>query len=351
MALKHFLDTGELPGNILELAVIKKINLYSFVVGDHSCLAELNLADNPIHAKIIDTGTTIKLIKPFSEDGKIIQAHKNFKPLKSKTNIIISPSAEELAQFESIEEDNSKINNIKVQNNLTTFNFVKEFDTQVNLPTLTVMVIKITRILQSKFGKYQIADLMDIEGNKASINLYDGSYGKMEFEKIYTMTKVKKILPRKEDSVELRLVTSKFTKIVEANENDALQFANLSIGNSQIDGTIIGFSDINHYKSCVDHWKKLDDDDYCPLCKGPSPNIKDDFHTDLYIQDSNSDDLKSFLIFRRTMKRMIADEDDEDTIESKLNNLEGSGCKVDYDEDENGLENASIIPKRLKLQD
>ena len=112
MALKHFLDTGELPGNILELAVIKKINLYSFVVGDHSCLAELNLADNPIHAKIIDTGTTIKLIKPFSEDGKIIQAHKNFKPLKSKTNILISPSAEELAQFESIEEDNSKINPI-----------------------------------------------------------------------------------------------------------------------------------------------------------------------------------------------------------------------------------------------
>ena len=78
MALKHFLDTGELPGNILELAVIKKINLYSFVVGDHSCLAELNLAANPIHAKIIDPGTTIKLLKPFSEDGKIIQDKKHY---------------------------------------------------------------------------------------------------------------------------------------------------------------------------------------------------------------------------------------------------------------------------------
>ena len=165
------------------------------------------------------------------------------------------------------------------------------------------------------------------------------------------MTKVKKILPRKEDSVELRLVTSKFTKIVEANENDALQFANLSIGNSQIDGTIIGFSDINHYKSCVEHWKKLDDDDYCPLCKGPSPNVKENFHTDLYVQDPKSDNLKPFLVFRCIMKRMIDNENDQQTIQNKLSNLEGSGCKVDYDKEEDGEESASIIPKRLKLQD
>ena len=59
----------------------------------------------------------------------------------------------------------------------------------------------------------------------------------MEFENIYTLTKVKKSLPRKEDNGELRLVASKFTKIVKANKSDSLQFANLSFGDSQIDGT------------------------------------------------------------------------------------------------------------------
>ena len=97
MALKHFLDTGELPGNILELSGVKQINLYSYVVGDHSCLAELNLAANPLHANTIEIGTTIKLLKPFIEDGNIIQTHKNFKPLRSKANIVIKPSAEDLA--------------------------------------------------------------------------------------------------------------------------------------------------------------------------------------------------------------------------------------------------------------
>ena len=59
----------------------------------------------------------------------------------------------------------------------------------------------------------------------------------MKFENIYTLTKVKKILPRKKDDGKLWLVASKFTKIVKANESDSLQFANLSFGDSQIDGT------------------------------------------------------------------------------------------------------------------
>ena len=48
---------------------------------------------------------------------------------------------------------------------------------------------------------------------------------------------------------------------------------------------------------------------------------------------------------------MIDDEDDEQTIQNKLSNLEGSGCKVDYDKEEDGEESASIIPKIWKLQD
>ena len=90
MVLLNFLETSDLPGNILELSVIKKIDIYRFIVGDNSALAELNLSANPLHAKDIKVGTTIKLLKPTKLDGKTLQTNKNFKPLKSQNNIEIT---------------------------------------------------------------------------------------------------------------------------------------------------------------------------------------------------------------------------------------------------------------------
>ena len=351
MVLLNFLETSDLPGNILELSVIKKIDIYRFIVGDNSALAELNLSANPLHAKDIKVGTTIKLLKPTKLDGKTLQTNKNFKPLKSQNNIEITPppSADDLAQFETIKDGNLKVENIEGENNSTTFKSVEQMDNQAIIPALTVMVTKVSRVISSKFGKYQIAQLMDIEGQMRSINLYDGYIDKMEYENIYTLMKVKKTLIRKDDKPEMRLATSKLTKILDGREGDKLKFDSLSLGDSQIDGTIIGFSDVNFYQSCETHWKKLDDENFCPVCNGTAKNINKDFHTELNIQDSKSEDMKSFLFFKRILKRTIGNEDDEETIQKKLVNLEGLSCKIDFDKPEDDDEDTSIIPKRLKL--
>ena len=162
-----------------QLSVIKKIDIYRFIVGDNSALAELNLSANPLHAKDIKVGTTIKLLKPTKLDGKTLQTKKNFKPLKSQKNIEITPppSDDDLAQFETIKDGNLKVENIEGENNSTTFKSVEKMDNQAIIPALTVMVTKVSRIISSKFGKYQIAQLMDIEGQLRSKNLvFDQSH-------------------------------------------------------------------------------------------------------------------------------------------------------------------------------
>ena len=241
----------------------------------------------------------------------------------------------------------SKVEEIKVEMKLKTFQSIRANQSQTNLPSLAAMVTNLSRVIETKSGRYQIAGLVDIEGQKLSINLYDSNIGKIGFGNIYTFSKLKKSMIRKEDGHELRLATTKFTKLIEAAEDDKTQFENVSLGQSQMDGIVIGFSEINSYNSCDKHWNKLDDDNICPKCEGPASKIKVDFHAELYIQDINNEDMKSFLIFKRQLK-MITSIENEEALAHDLTQLEGVQCRIEYDEPEN--EESPIIPKRMRLE-
>ena len=299
MALQDFLRTHKVPGNILEILVIKKIRPFTFVVGDDTGLALLNINENPQHEKDIKTGTTMKLLKPIVIDNKTLETNKNFKPLKSKNTIELKPSKEDLDLFETENKE------VKANEKLVTFSSVRNNQSQTQIPCLTAIVTNVSRIIETNNGKYQIAGLMDIESQRTSINLYDSNINKLEFSNIYTFTKIKKAMIRKDDNHEMRLMTTKFTKISIANEEDKSQFENMSLGESQMEGTVIGFSEINIYNSCDKHWNKLDEDDICPKCEGPAIRIRIDFHAELYLQDSESDSIKTFLIFKRHVKGII----------------------------------------------
>ena len=151
---------------------------------------------------------------------------------------------------------------------------------------------------------------------------------------------------RNDQATELRLLTTKFTKISEENEEDKGKFENVKLADKQIQGIIVGFGDINSYKSCEKHWNKLDEEDQCPKCESPPTKVKIDFNTDLYIQDSSTGDIKSFLIFKRQINT-ISNGDDHNIIEGKLTELEGTSCQVEFDETEN--DDQVIIPKRLQI--
>ena len=166
----------------------------------------------------------------------------------------------------------------------------------------------------------------------------------MEGGGIYRLEKLKQTIIKKEGEPETRLLTTKSTKISEASEKEQEFFINVKLAENQWHGIIAGVSEINHYKSCQEHWNRLDEDEKCPKCDKIPAEVNLNFSTELYIQDSNTDDIKPFLIFKRLMK-MITDEDGEDEINAKMGQLEGKECKIDFDDPTNDDE--IIIPKRL----
>ena len=335
MALAGFLNTGKLTSNIIVIQVVRKLQCNFFIIGNQSGLALLDISENPHHEKDIREGGSLKLIKPLFIDNQTIQTNKSFKPIPSKETFKLSPSKEDIAKFQI------KTENVNQKNNLITIESILANKSQTIIPSLTVMITNVSRIIETKTGKYQICEILDTESKKISLNLYDSFIGKLEFGKIYTIAKVKKTVIKKNDENEVRLLTTKFTKMSEASEEDQLNFENVKFAEKIIQGIIIGLSDINSYQ----HWNKLDEDDICPKCGGRAPKVKTDFNTDLYIQDSVSDEIHSFLIFKRQVKTIISEEDHEAII-NKFAELEGKECIVEFDEP---TEEEPIIPKRLKL--
>ena len=267
--------------------------------------------------------------------------------------ILLNLSLKEVLKLTPSEEDISKLiiptKDNKPTNDLMTFQSFMTNKSQSIIPNIIVLVTNVSRIIETKMGKYQIATLMDTESQTLSINLYDSNIEKLEFGNIYKITKVKKALIRKNETTETRLMTTKFTKISQTNEDNKADFENVKLAENLIKGTILGYSEINSYKSCEKHWNKLDENDECLKCEGSAPKVKFDFNTDLYIQDAETDDIKSFLIFKRqaTMIILEEDQDNHESIAMKMDELEGKECIVEFDEPAN--EEHPIVPKRLKL--
>ena len=341
MALLEFLENKLLEKNTLEILVIKMISPENFIVGDSSSLALLDISENPNHGKDIKIGTTIKLLKPILVDKKSLKTNKNFRPLKSKKMIDLTPSDSDLEKFLPLPHDQ------KAPCKLTTFKSIKASKNQTIISSITAIVGHTSRVIETARGNYQIAGLVDIDNDKMSINIYDSNLNKMEPANIYTLTKVKISTINEDGKFEKRLFTTKLTTISEASADNKAKFENVTLGQHKVTGTIIGFSELKSYNSCGIHWNKLSEDNLCVNCESKASDIKVDHTAELYLQESDSDEIQSFRLFKRQLEMLIPILDDDDD-EQKLEELEGKECTVDYDEPTDI--DSSIIPRRLKLQ-
>ena len=159
----------------------------------------------------IRIGATIRLLKPILlEDGRI-ETHKSFSPLKSQNPIEITPSSHDLANFEEMigdsKNDDAKIDDTTPKN-LTTFKTIQGLKNQANISKIPVLVASLSREIETKIGKYRIAQLVDIEGDSMDINLYDSKADKIEYGQTYHLTNLKLVMLNKDGKFEKRLVTT-----------------------------------------------------------------------------------------------------------------------------------------------
>ena len=99
MSLTKFLSSGNLPGNVLEIQIIRALENGYFVVGDTSGLALLSTLENPHLEKDLVIGRTVKLIKPEIVDQQKIQCNKTFKPMPSKKPLKITVSENDISKL------------------------------------------------------------------------------------------------------------------------------------------------------------------------------------------------------------------------------------------------------------
>jgi hypothetical protein len=87
MSVATFLDTNHLEANTLVIQVIRKLQPCSFIIGDSSRLALLDIKDNPHHEKDLKVGSSVKLLKPLAKDNQTIQTNRKFKPMQTKGKV------------------------------------------------------------------------------------------------------------------------------------------------------------------------------------------------------------------------------------------------------------------------
>ena len=237
--LCKFLENGELKGNFLLLNVVKKVAVGKYIVGDSSGLGML-LHDNELRK--LKTNSTNKIVKPLKVNETTLKCSPKFSPLKTNEKLEIFPTKKELKEIENncliSEED------LNDDDEYMTFEKIQEMPSGSLIQNGTFLVTNMSRIIQTKSGQYQICGLKDINSEKISINLYDKYINKLEVGKVFTASKLKKFLIKKDEKYETRPQTTKFTIFHEATKKVKSSFKNVQIADKSLDGTILGFTNI-----------------------------------------------------------------------------------------------------------
>ena len=339
-SLKHFLDDGKLSGNILTVTLVKKITNERYIIGDKSGLAILEYSNTG--KKELKIGTGIKLIKPVNLNKWTVRCNSNFAPVKTLDHDEVNAKPKQLQELENKVEkpkENSK------HDNHMTFEEIRKMPTGNAIQKLTFLVTKNSRIITTTSGQYQICGLKDIQGQTLSINLYDKFINSLEVGNVFMATRIKKFNLKKDGQYESRLSTTKFTGISLAPAKETKLFENMKISDNSMDGTILGFSELNCYYSCSIHWNKIDDTGACPACNDKPPESKFDFKAKLLVAcPDNEEEIKTFLMFKRAAK-MITTEETEEDVENKLAEYSGGQCTIEYDNSDEEL----VILRRLVI--
>ena len=98
MTIENILNGEKL--HTLQVDVIKKVNEDQFIVADVSGVAIINVVLDRYHKKHVAVGKSLKIVKPFKIDGKVISWNPKFCPIMMKSMKIVVDD-DELKELES----------------------------------------------------------------------------------------------------------------------------------------------------------------------------------------------------------------------------------------------------------
>ena len=336
--IKEFLSRDNQSTEILTIKMIKEIDATSYVIADKSSLALLDISMQPSHGRLLKPGYWYKLIKCKRADNMTVRINERFKPIKLSVKQELKIDQKKIEKFEESLKTTAKLKKYENLENIS------KRPNHSKVETLTVKIIKISRIIETSRGSYQICTIKDHTGNSASLNLYAEYMDRLELFQVYIFKNLRKAEIVKKDEVAMRLHTTSFTKIENCTTEDSLNFQNVGNGSETLMGQIIGCGEFVTYKSCNLHYKKIYEELNCPRCesKVKEENVAKDFRIEMYIQVSKKEgddqemDVKEVLMFKRVLGSLLQCYEDEEEMEDKVNQLSGMDVKIDYNVDDAG---------------
>ena len=132
------------------------------------------------------------------------------------------------------------------------------------IPELTIFTLGMSRIIQGKYGNYQICNFKDLKGNSGTLNIYNTRLlGQIEEGKVYTFKKIYKTSMDKGSEKFTRLAL-KYGTASEGDKDESKQFDQVKLGEIEISGTVIGITDAK--MTCPEDNQAIEDG-ACKTCK------------------------------------------------------------------------------------
>ena len=332
--------------SLLHVNVLKQISKDQFIVADNTGLAVLHILSG--NSNNVEVGKGLKMMKPSLGKDKLITSHPKLNPMKTRSLQITVNQAE----VDKLMKMNKQRN--PVDKGISFKQIERDHGNKALIDTILVYVTTTSRVIEGKFGDYQICNIVDHEGTTFSINLYKQHVGKLEANQVYVLQKVKKTTINTDTGI--RMATTNVTKIHEATPDQIDVFSDIKLADKMIHGVCMMFSDFNYYRSCKKHLTKLDEDGKCLNCgELIKDDSKPDFRCTLIIEDSNKtgadvdekedtdeknvdqdddqddDSVISIVVFMRHLGIQVGNNDNEEQILDTLEeNIVGKLCEIHY---------------------
>ena len=160
----------------------------------------------------------------------------------------------------------------------------------------------------------------------------------------------------KNNETMMRFHTTKFSRIEDSKVEVLKKFKNISNGDHSLTGQVIGCGEISHYKLCIIHYKKIDENKKCQKCavKVEDEHTVSDYKVEMYVKvigkHTYEEELKvkEIIVFKRVLADLLEDYKEVD-IERKIHILTDKNVKIDYNIDKSEKSIAvsvSVIDKK-----
>ena len=308
MSLKKLLTTEGLSTiKYLYVNIISVLSYNYYIVGDQTAIGIMSVDETS--KKKFKVGTGLKILKPKQIEKDTFLLDEPV--METKPMLLTKPDKLRLEELEKKVSNLSKTE--KSKSKYRNFKIICDEENTV-IDNILILVSSISRNITTQFGDYKICNVLDETNTKIQINLYTPHLDALSDNEVFSITNLRKI---KMINGEIRLSTTKFSKIKPANSDEEKLFHEYKVDKPVIDGCCIMYTDLSCYKSCPKHNTKLNDDAFCIGCKKKIFDAENNFHVILHIETQNADDLIPVLIFKNNLRidSQMCETKPEETIE------------------------------------